>query len=55
MSDKKPFGDISDAQQKQYQREARLQYDPQLVNESIQRWNTYTSAQQDAIQATSVD
>jgi hypothetical protein len=38
-------------QQAQYEREARLQYGPTVVNESVQRWNSYSKAQQDAIQA----
>ena len=41
----------SPEQQKQYEREARLQYGPSEVNESIQRWNDYSKAQQDAIMA----
>jgi len=39
----------SPAQQKQYQREARLQYGPSEVNASIQRWQSYSEAQQAAI------
>lgn len=38
-------------QQKQYEREARLQYGPAEVNETIGRWNSYSKAQQDAIMA----
>lgn len=49
MSEKRPFGDASDEQQTQWQREARLQYDPTLVNESIQRWNRYSKQEQEAI------
>ncbi len=41
----------SDAQQKQYEREARLQYGPSEVNESIGRWNSYSKARQEAIKA----
>lgn len=50
MSDKrKAFGGKDDEKEKQYQREARLQYDPKLVNESHQNWNSYTKSQQDFI------
>jgi len=38
-------------EQKQYEREARLQYGPERVNESIGRWNSYSQARQDAIMA----
>ena len=38
-------------QQKQYEREARLQYGPAEVNATIKRWNDYGKAQQDAIMA----
>ena len=38
-------------QQKQYEREARLQYGPAEVNETIGRWNSYGKAKQDAIKA----
>lgn len=36
-------------QQKDYEREARLTYGPDQVNESIGRWNNYSDAQQQAI------
>ena len=36
-------------QQKQYEREVRLQYGPDRVNPTIQRWNSYSQARQDAI------
>lgn len=36
-------------EQKQYEREARLQYGPGTVNESIERWNSYNAEEQDAI------
>ncbi len=39
----------SEEQQKQYEREARLQYGPSEVNATIERWNDYSKAQQDAI------
>lgn len=41
----------SEEQQKEYEREARLQYGAALVNESIQRWNNYSKTQQQAILA----
>lgn len=43
------FQGFSDEQQKQYEREARLQWDPQIVNSSIKRWNDYTQQERDAI------
>ncbi len=46
MSKKKLFKGFSPEKQKQYEREARLQYGPDRVNESIKRWNGYTKAQQ---------
>ncbi len=36
-------------EQKHYQREARLQYGPGTVNESIERWNRYSESEQEAI------
>jgi hypothetical protein len=41
----------SDDQQQEYEREARLAYDPSIVNDSIQRWNSYSDDQQEAIKA----
>ncbi len=41
----------SDEEQKQYEREARLQYGPSEVNETIGRWNSYSKAEQEAILA----
>lgn len=41
----------SEQQQKDYEREARLQYGAETVNESLRRWNNYSKAQQDAIMA----
>lgn len=50
MSDKKGvFGAQSEEQEKQYTREARLQYDPEIVKESNKKWNDYTKSQQDFI------
>lgn len=49
MTKKRLFEAFSPQKQKQYEREARLQYGPELVNESIRRWNSYTPAQQQAI------
>src|SRR4051812_47734251 len=42
----KPF---SEKKQKHYERIARLQYGPEIVNESIRRWSSYSKAEQDAI------
>lgn len=36
-------------QQKQYEREVRLQYGPERVNETIEHWNSRSPAQQNAI------
>ena len=36
-------------QQQQYEREVRLQYGPERVNETIARWNSYSQEKQDAI------
>ena len=41
----------SGEEQKQYEREARLQYGPSEVNETIGRWNSYSKAEQAAILA----
>jgi len=38
-------------EQKQYEREARLQYGPAEVNETIRRWHSYSKARQEAIKA----
>ena len=39
----------SHEEQKHYEREARLQYGPGIVNESIARWGSYSQARQDEI------
>jgi DNA-binding transcriptional MerR regulator len=49
MSKKRLFEGFSEEKQKQYEREARLQYGPEIVNASIKRWNSYTPAQQEAV------
>ena len=49
--DKEVFERQDDEQQKQYEREARLQYNPSMVNESIKLWNSYSKDEQDAIMA----
>lgn len=50
MSKKKPgLQPHSDEQQREYEREARLQYGPGIVNESIARWQGYSKSEQDAI------
>lgn len=48
-NNKNVFGRHSDEQQKQYEREARLQYNPSMVNDSIKLWNSYSKDQQDEI------
>lgn len=49
--DKKRRFDIDEEKQKEYERSARLQYDPQIVNESVKLWNSYSEAQRDDIKA----
>ncbi len=49
MTRKKRSGTHTKSQQKHYERVARLQYGPDIVNESIQLWNSYTKARQEAI------
>lgn len=49
--DKGPFGKADPEQEQQWRREARLQYDPTLVQESNQNWNSYTADQREAIKA----
>jgi TipAS antibiotic-recognition protein len=49
MSKQQRFEPFSDEKQKQYEREARLQWGPDTVNASIKRWNGYSKAQQDAV------
>lgn len=51
MSKKQPIIRHSDAQQKAYEREARLQYGADNVNTSIARWNSYSKSKQDEIMA----
>lgn len=41
---------FSAEREQELERRARLQYGPELVNQSVKRWNSYTSAEQDAIQ-----
>lgn len=49
MSKKKLFEGFSKKKQKQYEREMRLQYGPDIVNDSVKRYNGYSQAQRDAI------
>lgn len=51
MAKRQMFEAFSDEQQKQYEREARLQWDPDIVNGSIKKWNAYTQAEKDAVMA----
>jgi len=41
MSKKKMFEPFDDEQQKEYEREVRLRYDPEKVRESQQNWGSY--------------
>lgn len=50
MSKKQLFEGFSEEKQKDYEREARLQWGPDSVNESIRRWNSYGADKQQAIQ-----
>ncbi len=49
MDKRRLFEPFSEEKQKEYERSARLQYDPVTVNESIRRWNSYTKADKDKI------
>jgi MerR family transcriptional regulator, thiopeptide resistance regulator len=49
MSKRQLFEAFSDEKQKEYEREARLTYGPDKVNESVKRWAGYTQAQKEAI------
>jgi DNA-binding transcriptional MerR regulator len=49
MSKKRLFEAFSDEKQKEYEREARLQWGPDVVNQSIKLWNSYSAAQKQAI------
>jgi len=49
MSKKRLFEGFSQEKQEYYERQARLQYGPAIVNDSIKRWNSYSKAQQDAV------
>lgn len=49
MAKKPIIQPFSEEKQKQYEREARLEYGPENVNVSVKRWNGYTQAQRDAI------
>lgn len=51
MSKKRLFEGFSAEKQKEYERQARLQYGPEIVNESIRRWGSYSKAEQEAIMA----
>ncbi|MCC6617180.1 MAG: MerR family transcriptional regulator [Anaerolineae bacterium] len=49
MSKRQMFSAFSSEQQKDYERQARLQYGPDKVNDSIKRWNDYTQTQREII------
>ena len=52
---KKLFKGFSDKKQKEYEREARLQYGPDLLNESVARWASYGKSKQADIMAEAGD
>lgn len=49
MAKKRLFEAFSEEKQKEYEREARLEYGPEKVNESVKRWNSYSQEQRDAV------
>lgn len=49
MAKKQLFEAFSDEKQKDYERLARLQYGPDVVNQSVKRWNSYSADKQQAI------
>ncbi len=49
MSKRRLFEAFSDVKQKDYERAARLEYGPEIVNDSIKRWNSYTQTQREII------
>lgn len=49
MPPKKLFQPFSDEQQKEYEREIRLTYGPDKVNESIRNWNSYSPAEKQKV------
>lgn len=49
MNDKRLFNGLSDEQQKDYEREIRLQQGPDLVNVSTRNWNGYSKVQREVI------
>ncbi len=51
MSKKRLFEPFSEEKQKDYERRARLQYDPVVVDQSYKRWNSYTKAEKDKVLA----
>jgi len=50
MSRKQLFTGFSEEKQKEYEREARLQWGAETVNASTKLWNSYSDAQKKAIQ-----
>src|SRR5258708_38517983 len=49
MSKKWLVEGFSEEKEKQYEREARLEYGSKIVNESIKLWNSYSKAEKEAI------
>jgi DNA-binding transcriptional MerR regulator len=50
---RKLFEGFDEGEQRDYERVARLEYGPDLVNDSIRRWNSYSKEQREAIMAQS--
>lgn len=49
MSKKELFRGFTPEEQKEIEREVRLQYDPAIVKESFQRWGSYAAVQREVI------
>lgn len=49
MTKHQMFNAFSDEKQKDYERQARLQYGPDRVNESVRRWADYSSVEKEVI------
>lgn len=51
MSAKDLFAGFSEEKQKQYEEEIRTKYDKKIVDHSVKRWGSYSSAEKDRIKA----
>jgi len=49
MGKKQTWKPHSEEKQKEYEREIRLQYGPDLVSQSVKRWGSYSQEQKDAV------